>query len=210
MRPKVVVIVLIGAVGLLAAIAVLMRVLSGSDTDAIATQEVASDEPSNKPPATVQVNPAINTAAAGADEARAAQIQKDLDEIREHLANGAGNPLSLVALLDKVTNPEPEVRKAAVDAVVQLNDTNAIPRLNAAIQQLEDPRDKAAIMEAVSYLQLPDTKDEPLPPTVRNAQSDQTSKERVRKPRSPRTNSPAYMARPRPPMQPYQPKEKTP
>jgi hypothetical protein len=212
MRPKVVVMVMIVAVGLLAGIAVLMKVLGGSGADGSAAQELPSEEPSNKPPVVVQVNPAASNAAAlGADEARAARIAKDLDDIRENLANGAGNPLSLVALLDKVTNPEQEVRKAAIEAVVQLNDTNAIPGLNTAIQQLEDPRDKAAIMDAVSYLQLPDTKDEMLPPTVQNAQSDRPPKERVRKPRTlTRTNNPAYMAKPRPAMKPYQPKEATP
>jgi hypothetical protein len=201
MRPKVLVIVLISALGLLAGIAVLMKVLAGSDTDAGVAQEIASEEPSNALAATVQVNPAVSNAASlSADEARAAQIAKELEEIRENLASGTGNPLSLIALLDKVKSPEQEVRKAALEAVVQFNDTNAIPQLNAALQQLEDPRDKAAVLEAISYLQLPDTKDELLPPQVQNAQSERRSADNVKSkpPRQPRTNSTATTGRPRP------------
>jgi hypothetical protein len=57
----------------------------------------------------------------------------------------------------KVTNPEKEVRKAALEALMQLNDTNAIPRLQQAVKSLEDPHDKSAVLDAIAYLQLPDT-----------------------------------------------------
>jgi len=72
------------------------------------------------------------------EEARAAQIQRDLDEIREALANGTEEPGATEdILLHKVTNPEKEVRKAALEALMQLNDTNAIPRLQQRSKALK-------------------------------------------------------------------------
>ena len=55
-----------------------------------------------------------------------------------------------------MTHREPEVRKAAKDALVQLGDTNAIPGLEQALGLVEDPREKLAMMEAIDYLKLPD------------------------------------------------------
>ena len=59
-------------------------------------------------------------------------------------------------LFCKITHREPEVRKAARDALVQLGDTNAIPGLEQAVRLVEDPREKLALMEAIDYLKLPD------------------------------------------------------
>jgi HEAT repeat protein len=60
-------------------------------------------------------------------------------------------------LLDKLTDAEPAVRSAALQAVLSLNETNAIPRLEEAEQNVENPREKVAIMDAIAYLKLPDT-----------------------------------------------------
>lgn len=160
MRPKVVILILGIAAGLVAALVLLQGVMGGRSSNIPPVAAVG--EPTNhEPPAvtTVQVNPdSSNTPAMTSDEARAAQVQSDLDEIREALANGTEDPSATEdILMGKVTNPEKEVRKAALEALMQLNDTNAIPRLHQAVQRLEDPRDKVAVLDAIAYLQLPDT-----------------------------------------------------
>ena len=68
-------------------------------------------------------------------------------------------PQTTGLLLGKVTHREPEVRKAALEALVQLNDTNAIPGLEQATSLIEDPREKVTLMDAVSYLKLPGVTD---------------------------------------------------
>jgi hypothetical protein len=168
MRPKVVILILVIAAGLVAGLVLLKGVIGGRSSNV--TPVAAIGEPTNQePPAvtTIQANPDVNpdvnpasshTPAMTSEEARAAQIQRDLDEIREALANGTVDPSATEnILLDKVVHPEKEVRKAALEALIQLNDTNAIPRLQQAVQSLEDPHDKAAVLDAIAYLQLPDT-----------------------------------------------------
>ena len=164
MRPKVVILILVIAAGLVAVLVLLKGVIGGRSSNV--PPVAAIGEPTNQEPptvTTVQANPDVNpdssnTPAMTSEEARAAQIQRDLDEVREALANGTVDPSATEdILLNKVTNPEKEVRKAALEALIQLNDTNAIPRLQQAVKSLEDPHDKAAVLDAIAYLQLPDT-----------------------------------------------------
>jgi hypothetical protein len=168
MRPKVVILILVIAAGLVAGLVLLKGVIGGRSSNV--NPVAAIGEPTNQePPAvtTVQANPDVNpavnpasshTPAMTSEESRAAQIQWDLGEVREALANGTEDPSATEnILLDKVTNPEKEVRKAALEALMQLNDTNAIPRLQQAVKSLEDPHDKSAVLDAIAYLQLPDT-----------------------------------------------------
>jgi hypothetical protein len=173
MRPKVVILILVIAAGLVAGLVLLKGVIGGRSNNV--PPVAAIGEPTNQePPAvtTVQANPDVNpdvnpasshNTAMTSEEARAAQIQWDLDEVREALANGTEDPsVTENILLDKVTNPEKEVRKAALEALMQLNDTNAIPRLQQAVKNLEDPHDKSAVLDAIAYLQLPEnTTNEP-------------------------------------------------
>jgi hypothetical protein len=50
-----------------------------------------------------------------------------------------------------------------LDAVRQLNDTNAVPGLQAAVNATADPRQKVAIMDTIDYLQLPNITDDAPP-----------------------------------------------
>jgi len=166
MRPKIVILILVIAAGLVAALVMLKGVTGRSSHVQVSTNA----EPINQePPAitAVPANPnASNPPAMTPEEARAAQIQQDLDVVREALANGTVDPsVTEDILMDKVTNPEKEVRKAALEALTQLNDTNAIPRLQQAAQSLEDPHDKVAVLDAIAYLQLPETTPDTPPET---------------------------------------------
>lgn len=86
------------------------------------------------------------------EEKLQAQIQQDLDEIREAVARQ--NPEKLV---EKLQSADTGVRKEAVFGLRSLNYTNAIPELQTALVNTEDIREKIAILETIEYLQLPDS-----------------------------------------------------
>jgi hypothetical protein len=165
MRPKIVILILAVAFGLLAVMVVLKGVMAGhsgnaggqtpatqanADSQSAATNDQAVQE-------VVQVNPDSSNTAASAEQMRAAAIEKELAAIRElqDQADGDNNPTIISALLEKVANPEAAVRSAALDALRQLNDTNAVPGLQQAEQVITDPRGKVAVLDVIDYLKLP-------------------------------------------------------
>ena len=62
---------------------------------------------------------------------------------------------SLNTILSELTNPDVEIRQAAVEAAVQFGSRDAIPNLETAQEQVTDPKEKAAIAEAIEFLKLP-------------------------------------------------------
>ena len=52
------------------------------------------------------------------------------------------DPASLYAILGALGDPDPPVRKAAVEAAVQFGSQDAIPALQDAAAQAEDPQEK--------------------------------------------------------------------
>ena len=62
---------------------------------------------------------------------------------------------SLNTILSELSNRDPEIRKAAVEATVQFGSRDAIPNLTDAAAQTDDPQEKAEIMEAIQFLKLP-------------------------------------------------------
>jgi hypothetical protein len=170
MRPKVVILILVAAFGLLGIVVVLKEVMAGHSGSAGGQTPVTEANAGSQSAATndqvVQVNPNSSNAAASSEQMRAAAIQKELDAIRElqDQADGANNPTIISALIGKVENPEPEVRTAALAALVQLNDTNAVPGLQQAADAIKDPRAKVAVMDTIDYLNLPDAMPAVQPP----------------------------------------------
>ena len=65
------------------------------------------------------------------------------------------DPVSLEMILSELTNRDPEIRKAALNATLQARNRDAIPRLAEAAEQTDDPREKAAIADAIDFLRLP-------------------------------------------------------
>ena len=59
------------------------------------------------------------------------------------------------ALLAELTNPDPTVRRAALDGIIQLGDRSMIPRLREIEAATEDTTEKAEILEAINYIELP-------------------------------------------------------
>jgi HEAT repeat protein len=155
MRPKIVILILIAAIGVVALAAVLKGVM-GHAPEEVKVPEPPAAEAARPTTASIQAGPGSTNSAAIVEQLRATELDKELDQIRELQAGGADSPTVVPLLLTKVTHREPEVRKAARDALVQLGDTNAIPGLEEALAHVEDPRDKVAMMEAIDYLKLPD------------------------------------------------------
>jgi HEAT repeat protein len=62
---------------------------------------------------------------------------------------------SLDTILSELTNRDPRIREAAVDAAVQFGSRDAIPKLEDAAAQTEDAKEKAAILDAIEFLKLP-------------------------------------------------------
>jgi len=161
MRPKVVILILAVGFGLVAIMVVLKGVMAGHSGNAggqtPATQANVGSQSAATNNQVVQVNPDSSNTAASSEQMRAAVVENELDQIRELQgdADGANNPAIISALLDKVANPEAEVRGAALDALRQLNDTNAVPGLQQAADLIKDPRGKVAVLDTIDYLKLP-------------------------------------------------------
>ena len=169
MRPKVVILTLIIAFGLLGLVAVLKGVGGKRSTDSggpvvgappatVASQDSKSAS-TNVPPANLQ--PVPGNPVVVSEEMRQALVETDLARIRElrEEADGVNNGVIIAALLQKMDSPEPEVRKAVVLALKQMNDTNAIPGLQKAMGNLKDPREKVAVLDAIDYIKAPDIMD---------------------------------------------------
>jgi hypothetical protein len=169
MRPKIVIFILAAAFGMLGIVVVLKEVMvehsgnTGVQTPAAETNAGLQSAATNDQ--VVQVNPDSSNPAASPEQMRAAAIEKELDAIRElqSEADGENNPTIISALLGKVTNPEAEVRSAALDVLRQLNDTNAVPGLQQAVDLINDPRGKVAVLDTIDYLKLPNVTPEAPP-----------------------------------------------
>ncbi len=163
MRPKIVILTLAMALGLVGLVAVFKGMAGKRGSDVAAQNPGETDQPAPTSPNNPVRNVSTNNPAL-AQELRATEIEKQLDEIRGIIVDGQANPAGTTILVGKVTHPEAVVRAAALEAIMALNDTNAIPRLQEAQQIVEDPREKVAIMDLVAYLQLPETMPD-VPPT---------------------------------------------
>ena len=161
MRPKVVILILVVAFGLLGIMVVLKGLMGGHAGNAggqTPPTQANVGSPSNATnDQVVQVNTNSSNAAASPEQLRAAEVGKELDAIQalQGEADGMNNSTIIPALVGKVENPEAEVRTAALAALVQLNDTNAVPGLEQAAELIKDPRAKVAVMDTIDYLMLP-------------------------------------------------------
>ena len=95
MRPKIVVLVLIVAIGVVALAAVLKGVLGGQAPEEAKAPEPSTGEPAGPTAALPQVSLNSSNAAAIVEQLRAAEIEKELDQIRELQAEGRSIRLPL-------------------------------------------------------------------------------------------------------------------
>ena len=62
---------------------------------------------------------------------------------------------SLDTILSELTNRDPDIRKAALEATIQFGSRDAIPKLADAVSQTDDPKEKASLNDAIEFLKLP-------------------------------------------------------
>jgi hypothetical protein len=180
MRPKVFLLSIAAAVVLVGALLALKSLKQNPEAPATEPgPAVESVTPTNNPAVAVPVGGDTNKTPEINEQLRLADVQKELERIGELQTDGAGSHDAMLLLLDKVRHREPEVRKAALDGLVQLNDTNAVPGLQEAAALAQDPREKVAILNAIDYLNLPSVTPETQPPI-------DASPKKVRPPTAPR------------------------
>jgi hypothetical protein len=182
MRPKIVILTLVVALVLIGIMVVLKGVMAGHSGNA-GGQTPAVEASVESPPAAaniqvvqdVQVNPNSSNTAAVSEQLRAAMIEKEVDQIRDLQgeADGTNNPMIISALLDKLSHPEAEVRQAVLEAVKQMDDTNAVPGLEQAAESIKDPREKVAVLDMIEYLKLPSVTAN-VPPELATNNTDRT------------------------------------
>lgn len=67
----------------------------------------------------------------------------------------SGEADALTTITSELTNRDPAVRQAAVEASVQFGSPQAIPALQEAYTQVDDPQEKINLQKAIELLQLP-------------------------------------------------------
>ena len=110
-------------------------------------------KPIQKPTVPGNVNPNPDKPV---DQVPSGPVETGLSQVHKFLAEGPTSPFTRGNLLGMVKDPEPEVRKEALEALQQLGDTNAIPELEEIARNIQDPREKVAVMDVIEYLKLPD------------------------------------------------------
>jgi hypothetical protein len=160
MRPKIVILTLVAAFAALGLIA-LLKGMSQKNGAVNGTQAQQAQATANSNPAVTNDQPVLpnysSNGVAVSEEMRAAVIEKEVEEIQQlqDQADGSNNLVVITAIIAKLFSPEAEVHQAALDALRQLNDTNAIPGLQQAAQAMTNPREKVAVLDTIDYLKLP-------------------------------------------------------
>jgi|GEM_PF-518992 len=113
-------------------------------------------------PEAVAVAPAPDApVAAVSEEQHQAAIDAETGRLQQ-LTLGA-NPADLPSVLADLKSSEPEIREAAIQAVKQMGNPDAVPALKAAAAAT-DARERVELLDAADFIALPD-----LPPPVASA-----------------------------------------
>jgi hypothetical protein len=102
------------------------------------------------------LQPSVATAAAStkpADVPPQNDIAARIDELNALAMKD--DQASLTTILSEITDPEPEIRKAALEAVKQFASRDAIPSLAAIADQTSDSALKTEISKVIDFLKLP-------------------------------------------------------
>ena len=80
-------------------------------------------------------------------------VEKRIEELTDLAMNDDSG--SLDTILSELTNRDPQIRKAALEATIQFGSRDAIPKLMDTVSQIDEPKEKADILEAIEFLKLP-------------------------------------------------------
>jgi hypothetical protein len=92
-------------------------------------------------------------AVAPPDTNHAEYIHQRITELTALAMNDDTN--SLNTILSELANPDPQIRKGALEAVIQFGDRSVIPHLKEVADQTESTAEKADILAAIDFLSLP-------------------------------------------------------
>lgn len=166
MRPKIVIaVVTLGALALAALFCV--RQTSNASAKNSQPQPISAIAPQSNAISAVAVTQAVEQTAVPAKkrvQAEARQTTSSEDAHKDYVEQRSSqlmelamtdDPASLETILSELTNRDPEIRKAALEAAIQFGSRDAIPKLADAASQTDDPNEKAAIADAIEFLKLP-------------------------------------------------------
>ena len=125
-----------------------------SETTLKGRNAVASSSLTLQSPGSLRAEPLIP---AGAEsESPQEKYEAYVNERIAHLADlGTENdPDSLRTILSELTNGDPAIRKAALDAAIQFGNRDAIPAIQDAMLRVDDPEEKVAMAKGIDFLQL--------------------------------------------------------
>jgi HEAT repeat protein len=97
--------------------------------------------------------PTVTKSTASAEEAHQAYVEQRSAELMDIAMTDDRTNLDII--LSELTNRDPEIRKAALEATIQFGSRDAIPKMADAASQTDDPNEKAAIADAIEFLKLP-------------------------------------------------------
>ena len=80
-------------------------------------------------------------------------IGAEIDRLQQWSMNN--DPTSLSNIVADLTSPDKEIRDAAIEAIKELGDTNAIPTLKGIADNTEDLEEKISLLQAADFLSLP-------------------------------------------------------
>ena len=160
MRPKFVLSVLLVAFGVMALLGLLRP---RSKVPAVAGGGALKNTPA--PAARLEAgvfqpvveHPALPPVAHVAPTNHAEQVSERVAELQALAMNDGTN--SLEVIFSELSNPDPQIRRAALEAVVQFGDRSAIPRLQGIAEQTENEVERADLLAAVEFLNLPELTD---------------------------------------------------
>jgi hypothetical protein len=150
MRPKIVLAILLPVL-LVGGAVVFIKLHPPAPVPEATSAPAASMAPA-PPPAPV-LSPVVVAQKTPAPEERQAAINAEIDRLASWAMTD--DPQSLSNILGDLTSPEPEIRKAAIEAAKQFQSTNAIPALKAAAANAEDTQEAIAMLQAADWLALP-------------------------------------------------------
>jgi hypothetical protein len=163
MRPKVIAGMLLVTVLLAAGVLVASRALrpqAPPPANAAAPSPVAverKEAPAKPGPvafattATAAQGPGSNAPAP--DPAHASYVRQRIAELNALAMKD--DIVSRDAILAELRNPDKEIRKGALEAAIQFGDRSVVPRLQEVAAQTEDPAEKAELLAAIDYINLP-------------------------------------------------------
>lgn len=157
MSPKTVFIVFGVVIGLVVALVVVRTASNRSEVPPVQPiQEGAAQV--EQTPSGVNLSPMVvtNVVATTPDQDKEMAREQSIDELKDALLDDPGNQATLDKVRLHLRSEDADVRKMAVVTLMHLNDAAAIPALKEALERVQDPREKVAIMDAIDYLETPE------------------------------------------------------